>query len=576
MQGVASAFNITAANPFTSVGAIAARTTVQGAVQALMGGSFKDGAIAGLASGLAEVTGANMKLGIEAALRDGSMTVAEAAVARTLARVVGSAIRAAANPGDPGQAFASAFLDDVFRQVDTARPVTQTAFDDDGFLMPGIVDPNASPAEQVLQLAAQLLRPGMPAAQANLLAQQELGNIVDGVAQFDGVAQLPQGPPGPATSVAAPVAPEVLSLDLPPDPLIVQGRFVPNPGHDRLITELNAEFDIDADLQPQLNDGPLERDPNLMPVGWVNDAGTSAAGYAQRLAGRVGGELGSLFQRAARVAGTAFSYGDIAPLEAVKVDIRNYLDARAQSGLSEAEIILFGVLYAANETLFPTNVIDFAGGIGKGITAAGAVIVAGRGADVLATTTRAISVEQAVARQVQAVEQAAKARGLEVIREVPGGKGAWNDGLNASLKPNAVYVLDNGHAYMTDALGRVSKAEGLLDVSNLRKMDRNTYQQLVAGKVGGEGYEGGHLIATLFGGAGEKINLIPQLAAVNRREFRVLEREWADAIRAGKDVKVEVSPVYTGAGKVPEAIVTKWTVDGRTFTKTFPNLPSGG
>ena len=59
MQGVASAFNITAANPFTSVAAIAARTTVQGAVQALLGGSFKDGAIAGLASGLAEVTGAN-------------------------------------------------------------------------------------------------------------------------------------------------------------------------------------------------------------------------------------------------------------------------------------------------------------------------------------------------------------------------------------------------------------------------------------------------------------------------------------------------------------------------------------
>lgn len=234
------------------------------------------------------------------------------------------------------------------------------------------------------------------------------------------------------------------------------------------------------------------------------------------------------------------------------------------------------MLYAANETLFPTNVIDFAGGIGKGITAAGAVIVAGRGADVLATTTRAISVEQAVARQVQAVEQAAKARGLEVIREVPGGKGAWNDGLNASLKPNAVYVLDNGHAYMTDALGRVSKAEGLLDVSNLRKMDRNTYQQLVAGKVGGEGYEGGHLIATLFGGAGEKINLIPQLAAVNRREFRVLEREWADAIRAGKDVKVEVRPVYVGTSKIPdEVVVDHWVNKVRQPPRAFPNKPGG-
>ena len=43
-------------------------------------------------------------------------------VAHSFARVIGSAIRAAASPGDPGQAFASAFLDDVFRQV--GAPVT--------------------------------------------------------------------------------------------------------------------------------------------------------------------------------------------------------------------------------------------------------------------------------------------------------------------------------------------------------------------------------------------------------------------------------------------------------------------
>ena len=399
------------------------------------------------------------------------------------------------------------------------------------------------------------------------MAQQALGNIVDGVAQLPQTAQ-------PSVAAVAPTLPEVLSLNLPPDPLIVQGRLVPNAEHDRVIAELNVEFNIDADASPPpFDDGPLERDPNFMPAGWVNDVGASAAAYAQRLAGRVGGELGDLFHRAARAAGTALSYGDIAPLESIKVEIRNYLDARsAAGGLSEAEIILFGVLYAANETLFPTNALDFAGGIGKGIKAAGALVVAGRGADVLATTTRAINAEQAVARQVQAVEQAAKARGLEVIREVPGVKGAWNDGLNASLKPGAVYLLDNGHAYMTDALGRVSKAEGLLDVA---KMDRNAYQQLMAGKVGGEGYEGGHLLATLFGGAGEKINLIPQLSTVNRVEFRAMERTWADAIRAGKEVRVEVSPIYSGSSKVPDNVVARWWVDGVPDQRIFPNKPKG-
>ena len=137
MQGVSSAFGVTASNPFTSIGGIAARTTVQGAVQALMGGKFADGALAGLASGLAEAVSANMLEGIA----NSGMTGAEAVAARTLARVIGSAIRAAASPGDAGQAFASAFLDDVFKQIDTGTPITQTAFDEEGRLNLGIVDP---------------------------------------------------------------------------------------------------------------------------------------------------------------------------------------------------------------------------------------------------------------------------------------------------------------------------------------------------------------------------------------------------------------------------------------------------
>jgi hypothetical protein len=147
---------------------------VQGVVQALMGG-------------------------INDAVSKGAMTATEAVAARTFARVVGSAIRTAASPGDPGQAFASAFLDDVFKQIDTTAPVTQSAFDDEGRLNLGIVDANASPEQQAQQLAAQLQRQGIPAAQANLMAQQALGNIVDGV------AQLPQRPVQTAPTQPAPV-----------------------------------------------------------------------------------------------------------------------------------------------------------------------------------------------------------------------------------------------------------------------------------------------------------------------------------------------------------------------------------
>ncbi len=100
MQGVNSALGVTASSPLSTIGNIAVRTTVQGAVQQLMGGKFADGALAGLASGLAEAVSANMLEGIA----NSGMTGAEAVAARTFARVIGSAVRAAASPGDPGQA----------------------------------------------------------------------------------------------------------------------------------------------------------------------------------------------------------------------------------------------------------------------------------------------------------------------------------------------------------------------------------------------------------------------------------------------------------------------------------------
>ena len=54
-----------------------------------------------------------------------------------------------------------------------------------------------------------------------------------------------------------------------------------------------------------------------------------------------------------------------------------------------------------------------------------------------------------------------------------------------------------GDRYLTDAAGRVVHAEG--DLSALIRSDRNLYQQVRVGEIGGEGYEGGHLIGSLFG-----------------------------------------------------------------------------
>jgi A nuclease family of the HNH/ENDO VII superfamily with conserved AHH len=224
---------------------------VQGAVQALMGGKFADGALAGLASGLAEAVSANMLEGIA----NSGMTGAEAVAARTFARVVGSAIRTAASPGDPGQAFASAFLDDVFKQIDTGTPVTQTAFDDEGRLNLGIVDPNASPEQQAQQLAAQLQRQGIPPGQANLMAQQALGNVVNGV------AQLPQPTAAPAT---APTNPGTPANSTTPPATTREPIWIAADGREVLPS---ATAPPTGTPRPFNGDQPAFPDPSLLPAG---------------------------------------------------------------------------------------------------------------------------------------------------------------------------------------------------------------------------------------------------------------------------------------------------------------------
>jgi filamentous hemagglutinin len=191
----------------------------------------------------------------------------------------------------------------------------------------------------------------------------------------------------------------------------------------------------------------------------------------------------------------------------------------------------------------------------------------------LAQLTRAESramaeTERAAQQSAQAAESAAQAAGLNVVREIPGKKGEWNAALNGPLQPNTAYVLANGHAYTTDALGRVVKAEGQL---TLNTVDRNAYQQLLAGQAGGAGYDGGHLLAVRFGGAGEGINYVAQLSSMNRGAYRELERLWAKSIEAGSNVKVEISPIYSGASKVPDRIDVTYWIDGAIKKVPFKN-----
>lgn len=130
-----------------------------------------------------------------------------------------------------------------------------------------------------------------------------------------------------------------------------------------------------------------------------------------------------------------------------------------------------------------------------------------------------------------------------------------------TLSPTTAYVLDNGHTYITDGGGRVKEVNGEL---SLNKMDRNDYQQGCAGASGCVGDDGGHLIAASLGGAGDRINIVPQASTLNRQDWRAMENELREALKAGKDVSVKIDVGYPpGGGVRPNEFKVNVLVNGK-------------
>jgi Contact-dependent growth inhibition CdiA C-terminal domain len=121
-----------------------------------------------------------------------AMSPADIAAARTLARVVGSAIRAVASPNDQLSAFGSSLLGDMLNAMgppvaegttqvgtDAPPPGPQTAFDDDGNLMPGVINTSAPWEQQITQLQTRLQNQGMDAGSAQQLTKAYEDRVLD-------------------------------------------------------------------------------------------------------------------------------------------------------------------------------------------------------------------------------------------------------------------------------------------------------------------------------------------------------------------------------------------------------------
>lgn len=165
-----------------------------------------------------------------------------------------------------------------------------------------------------------------------------------------------------------------------------------------------------------------------------------------------------------------------------------------------------------------------------------------------------------------------------VTELLPGSRGSWNKALNKQLMSNHKYRVGN-HLYETDEAGRVNRVSGEL---NLITRDRNTYQQRKSGKEEGikDGLvddDGGHLVASIFDGAGEQINYAPMNSNLNRSAWKKMENTWAEAIKGPppKEVKIDIQAIYDDGDKRPSKFLVKYTIDGEPFKSRFKNKPGG-
>ncbi|MDH5824747.1 DNA/RNA non-specific endonuclease [Luteimonas sp. RD2P54] len=165
--------------------------------------------------------------------------------------------------------------------------------------------------------------------------------------------------------------------------------------------------------------------------------------------------------------------------------------------------------------------------------------------------------------------------GRTVIDAKPGATGGWNASINADrLEPDALYRTDTGYLYHTDAGGRVVRVEGNLQLGD---GPRNTYQQQVSGREDRlPDDQGGHLIASIFDGPGEQMNLVPQNGNLNMGAWKRMENAWAEALKADLDVQVRIDPVYGGDSLRPTRFDVSYQIEGQPpTTRTFQNRPGG-
>ena len=87
--------------------------------------------------------------------------------------------------------------------------------------------------------------------------------------------------------------------------------------------------------------------------------------------------------------------------------------------------------------------------------------------------------------------------------------------------------------------------------------------------------DGGHYVAPRFGGPHDAFNHFAQDSNLNRGPYRVLEDQWDAYRKAGKSVRITITPRYDGLSKRPKSLDIYYVVDGMENQKSFRNRKGG-
>lgn len=155
-----------------------------------------------------------------------------------------------------------------------------------------------------------------------------------------------------------------------------------------------------------------------------------------------------------------------------------------------------------------------------------------------------------------------------------GGRNTLNPDLIRPV-PNATYVVNDHHVFVTDEHARTVEVhvEGL----TIADATRSESIQSRIGDLGGEGYDGGHLVGNATGGGGEDINVVPMLESVNRgsgHSYFNLENQLRALLNGTPPAAIDlhVYPVYDDATRVPTSFDIQYTIDGEPFFEEFSNV----